>query len=183
MLCISIDTAQHVATRLQRAPIYLTLDELAAFDGSDESKPIYLAINGTIFDVSANPRIYGKGGTYNVFTGADASRGFVTGCFEQDRTADLRGVEDMFMPRDDDEVDRHWPAAELARMRESERDAALVKVDQALRHWTAFFDRNPRYHRVGFVKRDPGWLDKEPRKTLCPPAQDGRKPRVIPEEG
>ena len=35
----------------------------------------------------------GPGGTYKSFSGADASRAFVTTCFEEDRTSDLRGAE------------------------------------------------------------------------------------------
>ncbi|KAF7541235.1 hypothetical protein G7054_g767 [Neopestalotiopsis clavispora] len=74
-----------------KTPLQLTLSELSAYDGSDPEKPIYLAINGTIYDVSANRRTYGPGGSYHVFAGVDAARGFVTGCFADDRTADLGG--------------------------------------------------------------------------------------------
>lgn len=38
---------------MQRGPVLLTDDQLSAYDGSDPSKPIYLALNGTIYDVSA----------------------------------------------------------------------------------------------------------------------------------
>lgn len=38
---------------IQRGPVLLTDDQLSAYDGSDSSKPIYLALNGTIYDVSA----------------------------------------------------------------------------------------------------------------------------------
>ena len=56
-----------------------TADELAQYDGSDLSKPIYLAINGKVFDVSAGPKYYGKGGSYGYFSGKDASRAYITG--------------------------------------------------------------------------------------------------------
>lgn len=37
-------------------PLQLSLDELRKFDGSDKSQPMYLAIKGTIFDISkGNP--------------------------------------------------------------------------------------------------------------------------------
>jgi hypothetical protein len=39
----------------QDGPIYLTDAELATYDGSDPTKPIYVAVNGTIFDVTAGP--------------------------------------------------------------------------------------------------------------------------------
>lgn len=40
--------------------------ELASFDGSDPDKPLYLAVNGDVFDVSSNPRIYGKVSKFEV---------------------------------------------------------------------------------------------------------------------
>ncbi|KAF2874088.1 hypothetical protein BDV95DRAFT_604294 [Massariosphaeria phaeospora] len=80
--------------------VSLTDAELLAYDGSDGSKPIYLALNGTIYDVSANRATYGPGGSYHFFAGHDAARAFLTGCFEEDRTPDLRGVELMYMPVD-----------------------------------------------------------------------------------
>lgn len=64
-----------------------------------------MAINGTIYDVSNGRKHYGPGGSYHFFAGADASRGFVTGCFDTDRTPDMRGVEEMYLPLDDPEID------------------------------------------------------------------------------
>lgn len=40
----------------------MTLEELSQFDGSDSSKPMYLAISGVIFDVSSAPDFYGPDG-------------------------------------------------------------------------------------------------------------------------
>lgn len=57
-----------------------------------------MAVNGTVYDVSAAPSTYGPGGPYHIFAGRDATRAFVTGCFQQDLTPDIRGVEEMFMP-------------------------------------------------------------------------------------
>ncbi|BEJ06488.1 hypothetical protein CcaverHIS641_0310100 [Cutaneotrichosporon cavernicola] len=71
-----------------------TLRELAEFDGSDNKKPVYLSIGGKVYDVSANRRIYGRGGSYNMMAGRDASRAFVTGCFETHLTHDLRGLNE-----------------------------------------------------------------------------------------
>lgn len=68
--------------------------QLAQYDGSDPSRPIYLSIGGDVFDVSANPRMYGKGGAYNCMAGRDSSRAFITGCFETHQTHDLRGLSE-----------------------------------------------------------------------------------------
>jgi membrane-associated progesterone receptor component len=52
----------------------LTVDELLKYDGSDSSRPIYVAIRKRIFDVSSAKVFYGPGGSYAVFAGKDASR-------------------------------------------------------------------------------------------------------------
>lgn len=159
-------------------PQTLTLTELAQYDGKNPDLPIYLSINGTIYDVSAGSRIYGPGGSYNIFAGVDASRGFVTGCFADDRNGDMRGVEDMFLPLDDPEVDKHWSKYELRKMKEKERDEALKRVDDALKHWVDFFRKSTKYHYVGKLVREEGWEGE--RKPLCKIANDGRSPRTVP---
>lgn len=40
--------------------------ELARYDGSSPDRPVYVAVDGEVYDVSANRRIYGKGGSYNM---------------------------------------------------------------------------------------------------------------------
>ncbi|KAI9105963.1 cytochrome b5-like heme/steroid binding domain-containing protein [Phlyctochytrium arcticum] len=74
--------------------VRLTPEELAQFDGSDPTKPIYLAISGIIYDVSAGPQFYGKDGSYNHFSGRDASRSYITGCQDDHLTHDLRGLSE-----------------------------------------------------------------------------------------
>jgi hypothetical protein len=41
--------------------VRLTLQQLAAFDGSDASKPLYIAVRGKIYDVTAGRSFYGPG--------------------------------------------------------------------------------------------------------------------------
>lgn len=52
----------------------LTAQQLKAYDGTDPSKPIYVAIRGRIYDVTSGNSFYGPGGAYCVFAGKDASR-------------------------------------------------------------------------------------------------------------
>jgi len=66
---------------------------LAEFDGSTPGKPIYLAIDGDVFDVSTG-KAYQPGGSYNHFAGIDAARAFGTGCMKEHRTHDIRGLSD-----------------------------------------------------------------------------------------
>lgn len=162
---------------VQNGPFYMTERELLAYDGRDPSKPLYLAINGTIYDVSNGRRMYGPGGSYSFFAGRDAARGFVTGCFAEDQTADLRGVEEMFLPVDDPEVDKAWTTAEMAKLRAGERARAKERAHAALKHWVDFFANSKKYTMVGYVKREEGWLDKLPRRKLCAQAQRGRSKR------
>ncbi|KIW18882.1 hypothetical protein PV08_03171 [Exophiala spinifera] len=53
--------------------IVFTHDELTKYDGTDDSKPILVAIKGTVFDVSRNTA-YRPGGAYHVYAGKDPSR-------------------------------------------------------------------------------------------------------------
>ncbi|RPA91227.1 cytochrome b5 [Choiromyces venosus 120613-1] len=52
----------------------ITVDDLRKADGTVEGSPVYVAIKGTVFDVSNNRSSYGPGGSYHVFAGKDASR-------------------------------------------------------------------------------------------------------------
>nr|GEW80364.1 hypothetical protein [Tanacetum cinerariifolium] len=52
----------------------LTLNQLKQYDGSDPSKPIYVAVKGRVFDVTTGNSFYGPGGSYAMFAGKDASR-------------------------------------------------------------------------------------------------------------
>ncbi|CAK7230453.1 hypothetical protein SCUCBS95973_007579 [Sporothrix curviconia] len=159
-------------------PQYFTLEELAGYDGTDASKPIYLSIDGNVFDVTAGRNYYGPAGSYRYFAGVDASRGFVTGCFADDRTGDLRGVEDMFLPIDNPEIDSHWTPAELEKKKAEEVAEAKKRVRDSVQHWVDFFHKSHKYQFVGKLVREPGWEGE--LKPLCKVAQDGRTYREIP---
>ncbi|EPT03103.1 hypothetical protein FOMPIDRAFT_1116458 [Fomitopsis schrenkii] len=67
---------------------------LTTFDGSDDAKPVYLAIDGDVYDVSPSRLTYGPGGPYHMFAGKDAARAYGTGCFNTHLTHDLRGLSE-----------------------------------------------------------------------------------------
>jgi predicted heme/steroid binding protein len=77
-----------------RTPLNLSESELRQYDGSDPLKPVYLAIEGDVYDVSHRRKLYGAGGSYAFFAGVDAARAYVSGCFKQDLTHDLRGIDE-----------------------------------------------------------------------------------------
>lgn len=156
----------------------LTPSELALYNGSDPSLPLYLAINGTIIDVSANPGIYGPGGGYHFFVGRDASRAFVTGCFQEDLTHDMRGVEEMYIPIEDDDGsprEQRLTKGEKQRRHERELVEAQEKVQAQLGHWLNFFSTHQKYFVVGNVIRDED--EHLEKRALCEGAQHNRPRR------
>ncbi|KAL5117969.1 hypothetical protein ACEQ8H_004114 [Pleosporales sp. CAS-2024a] len=175
-----------------QAPIRLTDAQLAAYDGSNPALPIYLALNGTIYDVSISPKTYGPGGSYHVFAGKDAARAFITGCFAEDAVPDLRGAEVTYMPVDPEEKeDASEEVREKARRRKGltkgelknryarELRQARKEVVAALDNWHVLFrgDRGKAYRKVGEVVREEGWLDKMPKRNLCAQAEKSRPVR------
>lgn len=106
---------------LHKYPKTYTISELSAYNGTAQSLPILLSVNGTVFDVTAGRDFYGPKGRYHIFAGHDYSRLFVNGCFNRkdQRTFDLRGM-------DDDQ-----------------------KVNRIMKSWLNFFRKNPYYWEVG----------------------------------
>mmetsp|Transcript_30822 Transcript_30822/g.38046 ORF Transcript_30822/g.38046 Transcript_30822/m.38046 type:complete len:321 (-) Transcript_30822:356-1318(-) len=58
--------------------VFLTKEELATFDGSNDYGDIYVAVIGEVYDVSTG-EYYKPGGGYHFFAAKDGSRGFSTG--------------------------------------------------------------------------------------------------------
>lgn len=159
--------------RYVQGPLTLTPAELANFDGTDPKKPIFLAINGTIFDVSAGRNTYGPGGSYAVFAGRDATRAFVTGCFLEDRTSDLRGAEEIYIPVEDPEEE--ISSGEKKKRAERERREAKKKVLQEVKKWVDFYGKSKKYFEVGKLVGVEEPTGDPP--SLCEPAQKGRPKR------
>ncbi|CAO3595326.1 unnamed protein product [Absidia cylindrospora] len=79
-------------TYIPQKQLVFTEKELLQYDGSNPNLPIYLAVDGDVFDVTKGRGWYGYGASYGHFSGKDAARAFVTGCFEDHLTHDLRGL-------------------------------------------------------------------------------------------
>jgi len=60
------------------------LDQLANAFGKKSEGKLFLSILGNVYDVTKGEKHYGPGGSYEFFTGRDASRSFVTGDFKND---------------------------------------------------------------------------------------------------
>lgn len=117
---------RYLIHRLSRQNLSLTSQDLSLYNGSDPSLPIYIGINGSIYDVTASPQIYGPKGPYKFFSGKDAARAFVTGCFQKENefTHDLRGL-----------------------------DPEEAKED--IESWQKYFEKNSKYWYVGSVSHGP----------------------------
>ena len=161
-------------TQYFKGSVNLTPTELALYDGSDPNKPIYLAINGTIFDVSAGRHTYGPGGSYAVFAGRDATRAFVTGCFLDDRTGDLRGAEEVYLPIEDLE-DEVLSSGEKKTRAEREKREARKKVVAEVSNWEGFYRGSKKYFEVGKMAGTGEYTGDPPK--LCDVAQKGRPRR------
>lgn len=155
-------------------PLLLTPAQLALYNGTDPSQPIYLAINSTIFDVTAGKHTYGPGGSYEVFAGRDATRAFVTGCFLEDRTGDLRGAERIYIPVEDD-LDEDISNSARKLRAEKERREAKKKVLQEVNKWEEFYRNHKKYFEVGKLVGVDAYTGEAP--TLCEPAEKGRPKR------
>jgi predicted heme/steroid binding protein len=147
------------------------------YNGEDPSKPIYVALNGSIYDVSAGANTYGPGGSYHFFAGKDAARAFITGCFQDDLTSDLRGVEEMYIPVDDPEEDAKLTKTELKIRRERERREAKRRVKEGIEGWAQVFrgETGRPYFQVGSLKKEEGELG--PVRELCQAAKESRPKR------
>ncbi|KAM0787715.1 hypothetical protein ACM66B_003774 [Microbotryomycetes sp. NB124-2] len=104
---------------------YLSEHQLALHDGSNPKYPVYIALDGDVFDVSSGngALTYGPGGSYHHFAGKDGARAYVTGCFKTHLTHDLRGL--------------------------------TQKQLDSLAYWKKFYSEHKTYRKVGQVAHPP----------------------------
>jgi len=80
-------------------PRNFTVKQLAYFDGkkdkNDEDKPVYLALNTTVFDVSEGRNFYGPDGPYEIFAGHECGVALAKMSFEAEHLDDFDGVQDL----------------------------------------------------------------------------------------
>lgn len=68
-----------------KEPIILrdfTIDQLRDYDGTN-GKPIYIGLDGDVYDVSGAPEYYGVGAAYHCFAGRNATRAMAKFSFEE----------------------------------------------------------------------------------------------------
>lgn len=51
-----------------------SIDQLTEFDGSDPEKPIYIGMDGLVYDVSEGRKFYEPEGSYHFLAGKDSSK-------------------------------------------------------------------------------------------------------------
>jgi len=101
-------------------PVCFSKAELSKFDGSDPALPIYLAVKGQVFDVTAGGKHYGVGGGYHGFAGRDASRAFLDLCFTAECLETADKLEDLSVEQ-------------------------MKEID----NWVSFYSKDPKYKFVG----------------------------------
>lgn len=115
----------YLKLRITNNYVNMSLDELSLYNGTDPNLPIYIGLNGKVYDVSRSRAVYGPKGTYGFFSGKDGARAFVTGCFnkEDEFTYDLR---------------------------ELDPDEAIHDIKE----WQRFFESSPKYWYAGTVQHE-----------------------------
>ncbi|KUF85128.1 hypothetical protein AM588_10007405 [Phytophthora nicotianae] len=74
---------KEAAAEAEGLPKY-TLDQLRMYDGSDEEKPILLAVGGKVLDVTSGAKFYAKGKSYNQFAGTACTRALALGSLKKE---------------------------------------------------------------------------------------------------
>ena len=84
----------------EEEPRNFTMKQLLYYDGKmdetlNELKPVYLSLNGTVFDVSKGRDFYGEGGPYEQFAGHECGVALAKMSFETTHLDDIAGCETL----------------------------------------------------------------------------------------
>ena len=90
LLCrAATERVVELATDGPTGPRIFTESELEAYNGTEPGRPIYLAVAGDVFDVTAKgAHLYGPGGSYSAFAGRACGRGIVLSSLEPEDVSD-----------------------------------------------------------------------------------------------
>ncbi|KAM8945421.1 neudesin [Pelodytes ibericus] len=88
----------------EHEPVRLFTDEdLAGYNGEQEDQPIYMAVKGTVFDVTGGKAFYGKDAPYNALAGKDTTRAVAKMSLDpDDLTYDTTGLSEEQLKSLDD---------------------------------------------------------------------------------
>ena len=88
-LCYAATERVELATDGPGGARIFTESELEAYNGTKPDRPIYLAVAGAVFDVTAKgAHLYGPGGSYSAFAGRACGRGIVLSSLEAEDVSD-----------------------------------------------------------------------------------------------
>ncbi|CAI0401568.1 unnamed protein product [Linum tenue] len=115
----------------------VTEEELRAYNGSDPSKPLLMAIQGQIYDVSRSRMFYGPGGPYGIFAGREAARALALLSFDpRDLTADLEGLGaselEVLQDWEDKFVEKYAKVGQIVSKRNDQQSVADIGGGKAV---------------------------------------------------
>lgn len=84
----------------EEPPRNFTLKQLKYFDGKmdekmNEQKPVYLSLNGIVFDVSTGRDFYGEGGPYEQFAGHECGMALAKMSFDVEHLDNIAGCDKL----------------------------------------------------------------------------------------
>lgn len=71
MMVMTLGSHRQVAAKTNL--LTFSAQELSQYDGTDPNKPIYIALNGNVYDVTKGKKFYIPGGPYHDLAGKDSS--------------------------------------------------------------------------------------------------------------
>ena len=85
----------------------------------------------------------------------------------------------MYIPVEDAEQDAQMSSGQLKVRREQERRVARKRVQEGIEGWAKVLggETGRPYFKVGEIYREPGWLEKLPKRQLCKLAVEARPKR------